>query len=165
MLETRMSMDGDVVRINSRFLSYVPVWKKSYRTLLSLDAQISLPNVRPSVLRSMLPGYFRSFRRNYDVDLLVFFDLTVCKKLRVCVYIVNDLRNKAADVDGVRGGKLESHSIQFFREFFVTEDLLYASLGIIKGFLRFRLRMCLRPSGSASEAPGRGLLRSSDRRR
>ena len=34
-----------------------------------------------------------------------------------------------------------------------------------QSFLRFRLRMCLRPSGSASEAPGRGLLRSSDRRR
>ena len=42
MLEMRISMDGEVVRMKSRFLSYVPVRKKSYRTLFSLEAQISV---------------------------------------------------------------------------------------------------------------------------
>ena len=56
-----MSMDGDVVRMNSRFLSYVPVRKKSYRTLLSLDAQISLPNGTPICFAKYAARMFPKF--------------------------------------------------------------------------------------------------------
>ena len=47
MLETRMSMEGDAVKKNSRFRSYAPLWKKSYKTLLSLEAQIKRPKGTP----------------------------------------------------------------------------------------------------------------------
>jgi len=36
LLEIRISIDGDVVRTKSLFLSYSPVVKKSYNTLFSL---------------------------------------------------------------------------------------------------------------------------------
>lgn len=41
-LEIKISIDGELVRIKSLFLLYVPVEKKSNRTLFSLEAQISL---------------------------------------------------------------------------------------------------------------------------
>mgnify|MGYP002508961074 CR=1 FL=1 len=41
LLEIKMSIDGEDVRINSLLRSYFPVQKKSYSTLFSLDAQSS----------------------------------------------------------------------------------------------------------------------------
>ena len=43
MSTNAITMDGELVSTNSLFLSYIPVRKKSYSTLLSLEAQISLP--------------------------------------------------------------------------------------------------------------------------
>jgi len=43
LLEINISIEGELVSTNSLFLSYSPVWKKSYSTLFSLEAQISLP--------------------------------------------------------------------------------------------------------------------------
>ena len=49
MLEIRISIDGELVRMNSLLRSYSPVRKKSKRTLFSLEAQISLPTGRPII--------------------------------------------------------------------------------------------------------------------
>ena len=47
MLEIRISIDGEIVTWNALFLSYVPVRKKSYSTLLSLDAHTKCPTGSP----------------------------------------------------------------------------------------------------------------------
>ena len=45
-----MSIEGELVRTNSLFLSYVPVEKKSYKTLFSLEAQTSFAIGTPMFL-------------------------------------------------------------------------------------------------------------------
>ena len=47
MLEINISIDGELVKINSLFLSYTPVSKKSTNTLLSFEATMSLFTGKP----------------------------------------------------------------------------------------------------------------------
>ena len=42
LLETRISILGELVNLNSRSRLYVPVWKKSTSTSFSFEAQMSL---------------------------------------------------------------------------------------------------------------------------
>ena len=69
---------------------------------------------------------------NYNVDLLAIFDLLIFQKFCVCVYIINYLWNQTSDVNRVCGRELEASLCHFLFKFFVTEQLLYAGLRIIK---------------------------------
>ena len=50
MEDTRISIEGDIVRRNGRFLSYTPVRRKSVSTLLLFEAHNSFPTGRPARL-------------------------------------------------------------------------------------------------------------------
>ena len=66
--------------MNSLFLSYVPVVKKSYRTLLSLDAQIKVLIGRPMRFAKVRRQDVAEVSGGHgDVDLLAFLDLAVLK--------------------------------------------------------------------------------------
>ena len=70
--------------------------------------------------------------RDDDVDLVALFDDLALDELQVAVYIVRDLRDETADVDGVRGGKLVALFAEVVVERFIVEDLLHACLRIVE---------------------------------
>ena len=71
--------------------------------------------------------------RNYSINLVSGFNLTICKKSCISIYIINNLWYKTSDIDWVSWWELKSCLCHLFFKLFVSENLLYTSLCIIKG--------------------------------
>ena len=70
--------------------------------------------------------------RHSDVDLVAFLDFSFFQKSAVCVDIIDDLRHKTADIDGICRAELIPVGSEIRCHLRVVENLLYGSLRIIK---------------------------------